>query len=185
MTGFIPSSSSKTTETQPPTQVPAKADTAKPQGSARQNQTASAPPRKTASEAPKQAAAKEPVRVASAPPAPPVPHVCTNCGTVEAVNVIEQQGEGSGLGAVAGGVAGALLGNQVGGGSGRKIATVAGAAGGAYAGHQIEKHVKTTKRYDVVVRMDDGSVRNFPYDSEPAFRPGAKVKVVEGALVAN
>jgi outer membrane lipoprotein SlyB len=185
MTGFIPSSSSKTTETQAAAQVPAKADTAKPQGSARQNQTASAPPRKTASEAPKQAAAKEPVRVASAPPAPPVPHVCTNCGTVEAVNVIEQQGEGSGLGAVAGGVAGALLGNQVGGGSGRKIATVAGAAGGAYAGHQIEKHVKTTKRYDVVVRMDDGSVRNFPYDSEPAFRPGAKVKVVEGALVAN
>jgi outer membrane lipoprotein SlyB len=101
------------------------------------------------------------------------------------VNVIQQQGEGSGLGAVAGGVAGALLGNQVGGGSGRKIATVAGAAGGAYAGHQIEKHVKTTKRYDVVVRMDDGSTRTFPYENEPAFRAGSKVKVVDGALVAN
>lgn len=181
MTGFIPSSSSKTAEVQ----APAKADTAQSQPTAKQSEPASSAPRKTVSEAPKKAPAHEPARVASAPPAPPAPRVCANCGSVEAVNVIEQQGEGSGLGAVAGGVAGALLGNQIGGGSGRKIATVAGAAGGAYAGHQIEKRVKTTKRYDVVVRMEDGSVRNFPYDSEPAFRPGAKVRVVEGALVAN
>lgn len=182
MTGFIPSSSSKTTEVQ----APVKAEPAAPQPAARQSQPAAPAPRKTVSEAPKKAPASEPVRVASAPPAPPAaPRVCANCGTVEAVNVIQQQGEGSGIGAVAGGVAGALLGNQVGGGSGRKIATVAGAAGGAYAGHQIEKHVKTTKRYDVVVRMDDGSTRTFPYENEPAFRAGSKVKVVEGALVAN
>lgn len=180
MTGFIPSSSSKTTEIPPPVK-----EQAAPQ-STRQGQPAAPAPRKTVSEAPKKAPASEPVRVASAPPAPPAaPRVCANCGTVEAVNVIQQQGEGSGLGAVAGGVAGALLGNQVGGGSGRKIATVAGAAGGAYAGHQIEKHVKSTKRYDVLVRMDDGSTRTFPYENEPAFRAGSKVKVVEGALVAN
>jgi outer membrane lipoprotein SlyB len=182
MTGFIPSSSSKTTEAQ----APVKAEQVAPQPTARQGQPAASAPRKTVSEAPRKAPASEPVRVASAPPAPPAaPRVCANCGTVEAVNAIQQQGEGSGLGAVAGGVAGALLGNQVGGGSGRKIATVAGAAGGAYAGHQIEKHVKSTKRYDVVVRMDDGSTRTFPYESEPAFRAGSKVKVVEGALVAN
>lgn len=170
MTGIIPSSISKSAEVQTPPQT----DTAK---------TEPAPlHKKAATHAPaKRAAANEPVRVASAPPAPP--RVCANCGSVEAVNVIEQQGEGSGLGAVAGGVAGALLGNQIGGGSGRKIATVAGAAGGAYAGHQIEKHVKTTKRYDVVVRMEDGTTRTFPYDAEPAFRVGAKVKVVEGGLV--
>jgi outer membrane lipoprotein SlyB len=182
MTGFIPSSSSKTTEAQ----APVKAEAAAPQPAARQTQPAAPAPRKTVSEAPKKAPPSEPVRVASAPPAPPAaPRVCANCGTVEAVNAIQQQGEGSGIGAVAGGVAGALLGNQIGGGSGRKIATVAGAAGGAYAGHQIEKHVKSTKRYDVVVRMDDGSTRTFPYENEPPFRAGSKVKVVEGALVAN
>lgn len=185
MTGIIPSSSSKTTEVQAPVN-PVKAEPVNSQPESRQNQAASPAPRKTASEAPRKAPASEPVRVASAPPATPAaPRVCANCGNVEAVNVIEQQGEGSGLGAVAGGVAGALLGNQIGGGSGRKIATVAGAAGGAYAGHQIEKHVKSNKRYEVVVRMEDGGVRTFPYETEPAFRPGAKVKVVDGALVAN
>ena len=170
MTGVIPSSISKSSEVQ----APPKTETAKTEPAPVQKKAATHAPKKRTAE-------NEPVRVASAPPAPP--RVCANCGSVEAVNVIEQQGEGSGLGAVAGGVAGALLGNQIGGGSGRKIATVAGAAGGAYAGHQIEKHVRTTKRYDVVVRMEDGSVRTFPYDAEPAYRVGAKVKVVDGALV--
>jgi len=190
MTGLIPSSMSKNAEVQAPMKAEApKAEPVQPQ---KQSSAAQAPKRSAPSETrsapaepPKRTASNEPARVASAPPAPPAPRICANCGSVEAVNVIEEKGEGSGLGAVAGGVAGALLGNQIGGGSGRKIATVAGAAGGAYAGHQIEKHVKSTKRYDVVVRMEDGSVRTFPYDTEPAFRPGARVKVVEGTLVAN
>ncbi|WP_187265836.1 glycine zipper 2TM domain-containing protein [Alkalisalibacterium limincola] len=33
---------------------------------------------------------------------------------------------------------GGLIGNQVGGGSGRRLATVAGAAGGAYAGREVQ-----------------------------------------------
>ena len=184
MTGIIPSSSSKTTEGQ----APVKAEAPKTQSAPAPKQAQSAPsaPKRTAAETPRSAPANEPVRVASAPPAPPAaPRICANCGSVEAVNVIQQQGEGSGLGAVAGGVAGAVLGNQIGGGSGRKIATVAGAAGGAYAGHQIEKHVKSSKRYDVVVRMEDGSTRVFPYENEPPYRPGAKVKVVEGVLAPN
>lgn len=129
-------------------------------------------------------------KVASAQPAPAAQPakaapVCNNCGVVSEVRAIKQKGEGSGLGAIAGGVVGGLLGNQVGGGSGQKIATVAGAAGGAYAGHQIEKNVKSTTRYDVIVNMDDGSVRSFAYDGQPAFQAGAKVKVVNGALTAG
>lgn len=178
MTGVIPGSLSKDGEPQATAKTDAPKTAAAP--AAPEKKTASAAPKRApASEAPKRTAASEPVRVASAP------SVCTNCGTVESVNVIEQKGEGSGLGAIAGGVAGAVLGNQVGGGSGRKIATVAGAAGGAYAGHQVEKHVKSTKRYDVAVRMQDGTSRTFSYDSQPAYRAGDKVKVVEGALVAN
>jgi uncharacterized protein YcfJ len=42
---------------------------------------------------------------------------------------------GMGIGAVVGG----LLGNQVGSGNGRKLATIAGAVGGAYAGNEIAK----------------------------------------------
>jgi len=104
---------------------------------------------------------------------------------VKAVNLVEQAGEGTGLGAVAGGVVGGVLGNQVGRGNGRTVATVAGAAGGAYAGHQIEKHVKTTKSWNVVVRMENGGSRTFHYESEPGFHAGDPVKVVDGQLAAR
>lgn len=43
---------------------------------------------------------------------------------------------GMAIGAVAGG----LLGNQVGGGKGRTLATVAGAVGGGYAGKKVQEH---------------------------------------------
>jgi hypothetical protein len=43
--------------------------------------------------------------------------------------------------------------------------------------------MKRTKRWDVAVRMDDGTTREFPYTTEPAFRVGDKVKVVDGKLV--
>lgn len=121
-----------------------------------------------------------PPRIASSTPA-----VCNTCGRVEAVNAQQVAGEGSGLGAVLGGVAGAVLGNQVGRGTGRSVATVAGAAGGALAGHQIEKQTKSGRRFEVVVRMDDGSSRLFPYDTEPGFRTGDKVRVLEGRLQYN
>lgn len=50
---------------------------------------------------------------------------------------------GTAIGAVVGG----LLGNQIGGGNGRKIATVAGAAAGGYAGNRIEHHVQSGRTY--------------------------------------
>lgn len=121
---------------------------------------------------------REPVRSAAA-------RTCAECGTVSVVQVVEREGDATGLGAVAGGVVGGVLGNQIGDGRGRRVATVAGAAGGAYAGHQIEKNMNRIRRWDVVVRMDDGGSRTFSYNSEPSFRGGDKVKVVDGSLVAN
>ena len=111
--------------------------------------------------------------------------LCGNCGTVENVVVQSTAGDASGLGAVIGGVAGGLLGNQVGRGSGRTIATIAGVAGGAYAGHQVERRTSSGRRFEVVVRMEDGTTRVFPYDTEPAFRAGERVRVVEGRLQYN
>jgi outer membrane lipoprotein SlyB len=176
MTGIIPSSFSKNEQQAMVSAqtAPARAPASAP-ADQRQQRVAAAPKRP----------ASEPTRLAAAEPARTAPRVCTECGTVSAVNVIEQEGDASGLGAVAGGVVGGVLGNQIGSGGGRTIATVAGAAGGAYAGHQVEKYVKKSKRWDVAVRMDDGASRTFSYDAEPAFRAGAKVKVVNGALVAN
>jgi len=107
---------------------------------------------------------------------------CVNCGSVEAINVVEVKGDGSYLGKIAGGVAGALLGNQVGHGTGKTVATVAGAAGGAYVGNEVEKRVKTTKHYEVIVRLENGGTQTITYTEQPPFAVGARVKVENGAL---
>lgn len=117
-------------------------------------------------------------RVAAAPQ-------CANCGVVEAINVVEHKGEGSYLGMIAGGVAGALLGSQVGEGRGTTVAQVAGAAAGGFAGNEIEKRMKTTKHYEVVVRLENGGSQMVSYPASPAFAVGSRVKVENGTLVAN
>jgi len=117
-----------------------------------------------------------------APQPVPAPAPCFNCGTVDTIHVIEQAGEASGAGMIAGGVLGGLLGHQIGHGSGNTAATIVGAAGGAYAGNQVEKNMKKKLRYDVVVRMYDGSVRTVSYDAEPGFRTGDRVQFIDGRL---
>lgn len=145
--------------------------------------------------------AKEPAKESSAKPvkhrssavssAPTSSHasstaaVCADCGVVSSVNEVMVEPAGSGVGAVAGGVVGGVLGNQIGKGSGRTIATVLGAAGGAYAGNAIEKSTKKTKRYDVVVRFDDGTTRTFSSTTAPAWRSGDHVRLENGVLTAR
>lgn len=112
--------------------------------------------------------------------------ICLQCGTVESVRSIEQQAEkGSGVGAVAGAVIGGVIGNQIGGGNGRKLATVAGAVGGGYAGNEIEKSRNTRITYEVRVKMENGEVRTLKSESEPEWRSGDRVKLVDGRLVRN
>ena len=111
--------------------------------------------------------------------------VCANCGVVLAVNMVEEEGKGSALGVIGGGVVGGLLGNQVGNGTGRDLATLAGAVGGAFAGNAIEKNAKKTKSYHVVVRMDDGSERNYRQASDPGLMRGEKVKIENDTVVKN
>jgi len=111
--------------------------------------------------------------------------ICANCGTVEAVNVINVKGEGSYIGMIAGGIAGGLLGTQVGSGRGKTVAEVAGAVGGAYAGNEAEKYLKTTKHYEVVVRLQGGGTQAVSFPAQPSFKVGDKVRVEGGTLVAG
>jgi len=111
--------------------------------------------------------------------------VCANCGIVLAVNVIEEEGQGSGVGVVAGGVAGGLLGHQVGQGTGRDLATVAGLVGGALAGNKVEKMAKKTKSYNITVRLDDGSERIYHQATDPGLFNGQRVKIENGIVVRD
>jgi len=106
--------------------------------------------------------------------------VCATCGTVESVSTVQREAKPSGVGVVAGGVLGAIVGNQIGKGSGRAVATVAGAVGGGWAGNAIEKNMKKTTVYQVHVRMEDGSIKTIEQATPAAV--GARVTVHDGAL---
>ncbi|MDP3136558.1 MAG: glycine zipper 2TM domain-containing protein [Burkholderiaceae bacterium] len=107
---------------------------------------------------------------------------CAVCGVVEAINVVEVNGDGSYLGKIAGGVAGVVLGSQVGGGSGRTAAQVLGALGGAYAGNEIEKRVRKEKHFEVVVRLEGGTTQTVSYAADPGLTVGTRVRVENGNL---
>ena len=114
---------------------------------------------------------------------------CADCGVVQSMRLVEQQGQTSGVGMVAGGVLGGVLGHQIGSGRGNTVATIAGAGVGAYAGNQVEKNRNAKTYWSVAIRMDSGGTRNFTYTNKPAVKIGERVKLVDGgrrlALVAN
>ncbi|WP_293605796.1 glycine zipper 2TM domain-containing protein [Polaromonas sp. UBA4122] len=137
---------------------------------------------KTLAKAPVTTVKDAPVMVARAHKAV----ICATCGTVESVVAVQRQGHVNGvavggttvgIGTVAGGVVGGLLGNQVGGGSGKTAMTVLGVAGGAFAGNTIEKNMKKVTVYQMRVRMNDGSFRTIEQAS--AVPAGSRV-IVEG-----
>jgi len=139
--------------------------------------------------APAPAPAAAPPAGGHAPAATAPARACADCGVVQSIRYVEQQGEASGVGAVAGGVLGGVLGHQIGSGRGNTAATIAGVGAGAYAGHQIEKNSNRTGSWVVALRMDDGRSRSFTYSAQPTVREGERVKLVEGgkrlALLAN
>jgi hypothetical protein len=105
--------------------------------------------------------------------------------TVLSVRELRQQGESTGLGAVAAGIFGGLLGNQTGKGGGRTVMTGLGLAGGAVAGNEIEKNMRATSSWETTVRFDDGSVRTLRQGTPPTWRAGERVGVDNGVIVAR
>jgi len=108
---------------------------------------------------------------------------CEDCGHVTSVHKEKQKGEGGMVGIVGGAVVGGLLGHQVGGGTGKTLATVAGAGAGAYAGNEVQKHVTSKEVWITKVQMKDGSTRTFTQSAAPAWKSGSLVKV-EGKSLA-
>jgi uncharacterized protein YcfJ len=103
---------------------------------------------------------------------------------------------GTAIGAVVGG----LLGNQIGGGSGKKVATVAGAAAGGYTGNRVQGNMQardtyttTERRCNTVTDSHENVIGyNVTYmlgDQEHTVRmdekPGSRIPVENGQLVLN
>ena len=102
-------------------------------------------------------------------------------GTIDSIQLTRSAPGTTGTGVVAGGVVGALLGNQIGSGSGRTAATVAGAVGGAMLGNQIEKsRTQTYDTYQVGVRLENGDFRTITQDNVQDLRVGTRGRVIDG-----
>ena len=83
------------------------------------------------------------------------------------------------------GVVGAIAGKQIGGGRGRTAMSVLGAVGGAFAGNAIEKDVRKVKSYDITIRFEDGSIRTLSQATQPVWRGGDRVRLINGAIQPN
>lgn len=168
---------SQSVSSPPPIEEPAPAVTQKAEP---------APQRMASAEpAPQRAANAEPAREARPAPAQQrdtQPALCASCGRVTNVHTETRRGEASGVGAVGGAVVGGLLGNMVGGGNGKKLATVAGAVGGGYAGNEIEKNQKSYTVWVVQVEQADGRTRRFERRADPGLRVGDEVRLTENGF---
>jgi outer membrane lipoprotein SlyB len=111
------------------------------------------------------------------PPPPPSPLRCHDCGVIETIQVQQIKGEGSGLGAIGGAILGGVLGHQVGEGSGKQLARIGGAVLGGFAGNEVERRERASQRYEITVRLDDGSRRVISRTSPPPWQPGERVRV--------
>lgn len=104
-------------------------------------------------------------------------------------------------GTVIGAVAGGLLGNQVGGGNGKKLATVAGAAAGGYAGNKVQEGMQNRDTYTTTQTrcntVNDISEKVVGYDVRYSLdgkegkvrmdhEPGSEIAVdKQGKLILN
>lgn len=201
LTGLIPQSKGSVQEeplAAAPAAVPAAAPAAAPQAPA-----ARVPAPRTARKALAKAPAPRPAEpivyrdfdepaprvVAQAPQAPQAPQAVEAprpavkpgvLATVVDVREVEVDGDAKGVGAVAGGLAGAVFGHNI--GEHNKVVTVLGAAGGALLGNQIEKKARATKRWDMTLRMDDGTTQVIQSEVQPYWNPGARVRLHEGRV---
>ena len=103
---------------------------------------------------------------------------CNECGTVVTTNRKDEKGSGT-AGTVIGGVGGAVAGNVIGHNT---TSTVIGGVGGAVAGNVIGKQMTRKKIWSVQVKMDNGSVQDVDYTTDPQFKQGERVRLSNGTL---
>jgi outer membrane lipoprotein SlyB len=134
---------------------------------------------------PQNYASNEINRVPAGPAFPAAPAVDPYAGQVVSINAVRTAEPTTGLGALGGAVLGGFAGTQIGNGHGRTAATIVGALGGGLAGNTVEHAVHKATTYDVQVRMEDGSYRNFSYQTDPGLQTGQRVHVSGDSLTAS
>lgn len=112
----------------------------------------------------------------------------TQYGVVDGIETVAASnggiaGSGIGAGTIIGGVVGGVLGHQVGGGTGKDIATAAGVVGGAVVGHELDKrNQQQTETYNIRVRLNNGGNQNINVQSVNDLRIGDRVRIDNGVI---
>ena len=104
-------------------------------------------------------------------------------GTLVSVRAVKIQGgdNNSTLGAIGGAVLGGFLGNTIGGGAGRSLATAGGAVLGGLAGQGVQSGLNKSNGVELEIRKDDGNTI-MVVQKQDASRYSAGMRV---ALVSN
>lgn len=94
------------------------------------------------------------------------------------------QSEGNILPTLGGAIIGGLLGNQIGGGSGKKVATVAGTIAGGYIGNETYKNYGSTREVKQITFSIDSETGNAHYtvlqaDPNNQFYNGQRIKIIQ------
>ena len=109
--------------------------------------------------------------------------LCKDCAIVSDVHSEQRQGQASGVGVVGGALVGGLLGNRLGGGSGKVLTTAGGAVAGGYAGNEIEKNAKKHQVWVVHLVYKDGSRHSREFGQDLQLRSGDVVQMRDGKLI--
>ena len=123
----------------------------------------------------------------SSSPAPTMAPASLEYGRVTNIEFFQGGTAASGInvpGAIIGGVAGAVLGHQIGSGSGRDAATVLGGVAGAAVGSQVGKPSTPTTSpvYRVSIQTDQGAMRVYDVPATGELRIGDRVRVENGVI---
>jgi outer membrane lipoprotein SlyB len=104
-------------------------------------------------------------------------------GVITSIRPIRIEGSTTG-GTLVGAGVGGLIGNQIGGGSGRTAATVGGALLGGAAGSRVGQNVTSRNGLEIEVRLTEGG-RRFAVVQEvnprESFAVGDRVRLITGA----
>ncbi|MES2912154.1 MAG: glycine zipper 2TM domain-containing protein [Pseudomonadota bacterium] len=121
-------------------------------------------------------------------PTSSAPAAAVEYGRITNVEVVRTQAPAgnNAAGTIIGGIAGAVIGHQIGRGTGKDLATIAGGVGGAVAGNAIQRNANgggtVTDVYRVSVQVDSGAYRAYDLSNSGDLRAGDRVRIENGQI---
>jgi outer membrane lipoprotein SlyB len=107
----------------------------------------------------------------------------SGAGTVQSIREIREPSTLATLtGAIGGAALGGALGANIGSGSGQVAAASMLSVASGTLGAMAARLLGSRTRYEVWARFEDGIDRAYLLDTAPPFRPGDRVRVLDGRL---